>query len=129
MENRIFENLKTKAKELTYNLSALTVACKRTDVSIPPKIIIIIIIGYALSPIDIIPDFIPVFGYLDDLIILPLLLFLALKLIPREIMDECKKEAKDLWKDGKPKKWRYAIPVATIWLFVIFLIVKSIFLQ
>lgn len=129
MENRIFENLKTKAKELTYNLSALTVACKRTDVSIPPKIIIIIIIGYALSPIDIIPDFIPVLGYLDDLIILPLLLFLALKLIPREIMDECKKEAKDLWKDGKPKKWRYAIPVATIWLFVIFLIVKSIFLQ
>jgi uncharacterized membrane protein YkvA (DUF1232 family) len=129
MENTILKNLKIKARELNCNLSALTIVYKRPDISILPKIIIIIIIGYALSPIDLIPDFIPVLGYLDDLIILPLLILLVLKLIPQKIMDECKEEAKDLWKNGKPKKWYYTIPVVTIWLLLVFLIVKGLFFK
>ncbi len=109
-ENKPAEKLKTKAKELKNNISALFLAYKRKDVSIWAKILIIITVSYALSPIDLIPDFIPVLGYLDDLIILPLLIFLSLKLIPKEIMAECKEQAKNLWKDGKPKKWYYAAP-------------------
>ena len=79
---------KEKARELKYNLSALYLAYKRKDVSIYAKIIIIITVGYALSPIDLIPDFIPVIGYLDDIIIVPFLIFLSIKLIPKKIMDE-----------------------------------------
>jgi uncharacterized membrane protein YkvA (DUF1232 family) len=127
--NEIFEKIKVKAKELKYNLSALYLAYKRKDVPILAKILIIITIGYALSPIDLIPDFIPVIGYLDDLIILPFLIFLSIKLIPKEIMGECKEQAKDLWKDGKPKKWYYAIPIVLIYLLIIYVIVKKIFFR
>jgi uncharacterized membrane protein YkvA (DUF1232 family) len=63
--------LKERLLELKHYLSALYLAYKRKDVPIYAKILIVIIIGYALSPIDLIPDFIPVLGYLDDLIILP----------------------------------------------------------
>ncbi|GHT13054.1 hypothetical protein FACS189426_17400 [Bacteroidia bacterium] len=127
MGNKTIVKFKEKARELKYNLSALYLVYKRKDVSIYAKAVIIITVGYALSPIDLIPDFIPVIGYLDDIIIVPLLIYLALKLIPKEIMDECREEAKDMWKDGKPKKWYYAIPVIIIWLLIIFIIIKNIF--
>ena len=123
------EKIKIKAKELKYNLLALYLVYKRKDVPLLAKIITIITIGYALSPVDLIPDFIPVLGYLDDLIILPFLIYISLKLIPKEIMDECKERAKDLWKDGKPKKWYYAIPIIIIYLLVIFIIIENIFFK
>jgi uncharacterized membrane protein YkvA (DUF1232 family) len=129
MGNKIIEKYKEKAKELKYNLSALYLACKRKETPIIAKIVIIITVGYALSPIDLIPDFIPILGYLDDLIILPFLIIVSIKLIPKEIMDECKNEAKDLWKNGKPKKWYYAIPMIIIWILIIFIIIKNIFLK
>lgn len=118
--------LKEKAKELKVNLSALYLAYKRKDTPILAKALILITVGYALSPIDLIPDFIPVIGYLDDLIILPFLIYLSLKLIPKEIIDECREQAKGLWKDGKPKKWYYAIPIVLIYLLVILVVVKAI---
>ncbi|MDR2792148.1 MAG: DUF1232 domain-containing protein [Treponema sp.] len=126
-ENKLLERIKTEAKELKYNLSALHLVYKRKDVSIAARIIIIITIGYALSPIDLIPDFIPILGYLDDLIILPLLIYISLKLIPKEIMEGCREQAKDIWKDGKPKKWYYAIPIIIIYVLIIFIIVKIMF--
>ena len=129
MAGKLLGKLKIKAKELKYNLSALYLAYRRKDIPILAKILIIITIGYALSPIDLIPDFIPVIGYLDDLIILPFLIFLSLKLIPKEIMEECKEQAKDLWKDGKPKKWYYAIPIILMYLLIIFIIIKNIFFK
>jgi len=119
--------LKGKLLELKQYLTALYLAYKRKDVPICAKILIVIIIGYALSPIDLIPDFIPVLGYLDDLIILPVLIFFAIKLIPKDILEECKEEAKDLWKNGKPKKWYYGIPIIIIWLSVIILILSKVF--
>jgi uncharacterized membrane protein YkvA (DUF1232 family) len=126
-ENKLLAKFKAKAKELQYNISALYLAYKRKDVPVGAKIVIFITIGYALSPIDLIPDFIPILGYLDDLIILPILVYISLKLIPKEIMEECKEQAKDLWKDGKPKKWYYAIPIIMIYVLIIFIIVKNIF--
>ena len=118
-----------KINELKYNLSALYLAYKRKDVPIFAKIFIIMALVYALSPIDLIPDFIPILGYLDDFLIVPFFIFISLKLIPREIMDECKEEAKDLWNDGKPKKWYYALPIIIMWVVVIFMIVKKMFLD
>jgi len=125
----MLDKFKKKAKELKTNLAALYLAYKRKDVSIFAKIIIIAAIAYALSPIDLIPDFIPILGYLDDLLIVPILVFFAIKLIPKHIMDECKEQAKDLWKDGKPKKWFYAIPIILIWLLIISIVVKMIFFK
>ena len=57
------------------------------------RVLIGIAIAYALSPIDLIPDFIPVLGHLDDLIIVPLLIFAALKLIPEDVLEECRATA------------------------------------
>jgi uncharacterized membrane protein YkvA (DUF1232 family) len=68
----MFAKLKEKAKQIIQNLSILYIAYKRKDVPIIAKIIVVIAIIYALSPLDLIPDFIPILGYLDDLIILPL---------------------------------------------------------
>jgi uncharacterized membrane protein YkvA (DUF1232 family) len=127
-KNKLLKIFEVKAKELKYNLSALYLVYKRKDVPIIAKIIIIITIAYALSPIDLIPDFIPILGYLDDLIILPFFIYVSLKLIPKEIMEECKEQAKDLWKGGKPKRWYYAIPVIAIYLLILIIIVKNIFL-
>ena len=82
--------------------------------------------AYALSPIDLIPDFIPVLGYIDDIILLPLLTALTIKLIPTIVWDRNLEQARDMWKDGKPKKWYYAIPIVFIWILIIILIVKII---
>lgn len=112
-------NLKEKAKALKIYIPALFIAMKRKDTLIIAKIFVGITIGYALSPIDVIPDFIPVLGYLDDLIILPLLAAVAMKFIPAQIMEKCKAEAVDMCKDGEPEKWYYAIPVIVLWLVII----------
>jgi uncharacterized membrane protein YkvA (DUF1232 family) len=74
----LFRKLKEKAKEITQNIPVLYIAYKRKDVPVIAKIIIIAAIIYGLSPIDLIPDFIPVLGYFDDLIILPLLIYLSI---------------------------------------------------
>ncbi|GHU30404.1 hypothetical protein FACS1894172_03630 [Spirochaetia bacterium] len=121
-----FASLKEKANQIKTDLSALYLVYKRKDAPVLAKLIIIIAISYALSPIDLIPDFIPVLGYLDDLIILPALIILAIKLIPKEILTECREESKDLWKNGKPKKWYYAIPIFILWIVIAMIILKKV---
>lgn len=81
---------------------------------------------YALSPIDLVPDFIPVLGYLDDVILLPLLVALTIKFIPNEVLEEKRHQAKGMWQDGKPKKWYYAIPILLVWVLIIVLILKVV---
>jgi uncharacterized membrane protein YkvA (DUF1232 family) len=83
---------------------------------------------HALSPIDLIPDFIPILGYLDDLIILPLLIALTIKLIPKDTWNEFEEESKLIWQENRPKRWLYAIPIILFWVFlftfIIYLITK-----
>jgi uncharacterized membrane protein YkvA (DUF1232 family) len=88
----------------------------------------VVAIGYALSPIDLIPDFIPVIGLLDDLLIVPALIAVIVKLIPADVFEECRRESEGLWQSGKPKKWYYALPIVLVWLLVVLLIVKIIWL-
>lgn len=80
----------------------------------------------ALSPIDLIPDFIPALGYLDDVILLPMLVALTIKFIPEEVLEKNRRRAEGMWSDGKPKKWYYAIPIVLIWVLIIVLILKVI---
>ena len=84
-------------------------------------------VAYALSPVDLIPDFVPVLGYLDDLILLPLLVALTVKFIPAEVFAQYQKQAEGLWQDGKPKKWYYSIPIILVWVLLIFLVAKIFF--
>lgn len=86
-----------------------------------------ITVAYALSPIDLIPDFIPIPGYLDDVILLPMLVALTIKFIPKSVLERARKESEDLWKDGKPKKWYYAIPIIIIWIIILIILLKIIF--
>lgn len=119
-------NLKERAKKLKTDIPAVFLALKRKETPILAKVIAGITVAYALSPIDLIPDFIPVLGFLDDVILLPGLVALTIKLIPREIFEECRAQSADIWADGKPVKWYYAIPIALVWLLLIFVIVKAI---
>jgi uncharacterized membrane protein YkvA (DUF1232 family) len=120
--------IKERAKQLKTDIPAVFIAMKRRETPLLAKIVVAIAVGYALSPIDLIPDFIPVIGLLDDVIIVPGLIAVIVKLIPDEVFAECRKEAADLWMEGKPKKWYYALPIIIIWLFFIFIIVKAIWL-
>ena len=118
--------LQDKAKQLKTDIPAVFLALKDRKTPWYVKLFAALIVVYALSPIDFIPDFIPVLGYLDDLIILPLLVTLTVRFIPKDVFDEYRKQAQGMWQGGKPKKWYYAIPILLVWAMIIFLIVKAI---
>lgn len=119
-------DLKARAKQLKRDIPAVFIAMKKKETPLIAKITAGITIVYALSPIDLIPDFIPVLGYLDDLIILPALVALTVRLIPTEVLDKCRAESEDMWADGKPKKWYFAIPVVLFWLFIVYVVIRAI---
>ena len=119
-------NLKKRAKQLKIDIPAVFIALRKKETPILAKILAAIIVVYALSPIDLIPDFIPILGYLDDIILLPGLIALTIRLIPPELLAECRILSEGLWAGGKPKKWYYALPIVIIWLLLVFLIVVVI---
>lgn len=104
-------SLKEKARKIKRDIPVIWLALRHKNTPIPAKVLAAITVGYALSPIDLIPDFIPVLGYLDDVILLPLLIVCTMKLIPKEVILECRIKSEGMWQDGKPKKWYYAIPI------------------
>ena len=120
-------SLKERAKQLKTDIPAVFLALKDKKTPWYAKVFAFLTVAYALSPIDLIPDFIPFLGYLDDLIILPLLVALTIKFIPQDVIAEYRRQASDLWRDGKPEKWYYALPIIIVWALIIFLIVKAIF--
>ena len=99
-----FASLKAKAKQLKSEVYALYLASKDPRTPWYAKALAALIIGYALSPIDLIPDFIPVLGYLDDLIIVPAGIVLLLKMIPKEVMEECREKARSAVRAEKSQK-------------------------
>lgn len=119
-------DLKIRAKKLKTDIPAIFLALKDKDTSIIAKVFAGITVVYALSPIDLVPDFIPVLGYLDDVILLPMLVALTIKFIPQDVLERNRKQAEGMSQDGKPKKWYYAIPIIVIWIVIIGLILKAI---
>ena len=107
--------LKERARRLKTDIPAVFLALKDRETPLPAKAAAALTVGYALSPVDLIPDFIPVLGYLDDVLLLPAMIALTIRLIPKEVWERCRREAGDLWKDGRPKRWYYAIPVVIVW--------------
>ena len=100
------ENFKNSLRALKSELAALYLAYRDPRTPWYARVAAILVIGYALSPIDLIPDFIPVLGYLDDLIILPLGIFIAIKLIPAEILVSAREKA--AYSDQ-------ALPIRNVW--------------
>ena len=113
---KAIEQWKTKAKHLKLETYTVYLASKDPRVPWYAKLLAVCIIAYAFSPIDLIPDFIPVLGYLDDLILIPLGIALLLKLIPESVLAECREKARDAMKQGKPTNWVAAVVIIAIWL-------------
>lgn len=119
-------NFKEIAKKLKTELPAIFLSLHKKETPKLAKILAGITVAYALSPIDLIPDFIPILGYLDDLILLPILVALTIRFIPIDVLNECRIQAQGLWSSGKPKKWVYAIPVIVVYILLILFLVKLI---
>lgn len=123
----IKERLVQRARKLKTDIPAVFLALKRKETPWPAKLLAGLVVIYALSPIDLIPDFVPVLGYLDDVIILPALIALTVKRIPPNILEQCRIESAGMWQNGKPKKWYYAIPFAIVWILLIIVVVRMAF--
>ena len=119
-------NLKQWAKKLKTDIPAIFLSLKDKDTPLPAKIAGCIMVAYALSPVDLIPDFIPVLGYLDDVILLPVLAAITIKLLPAQILERNRQRAQGLWENGKPKKGYYGLPVVLFWGFVVLCVVRKI---
>jgi len=115
-------SLKQWARSLKRHIGALYLASRDARVPLPAKWIIVLVLAYALSPIDLIPDFIPVIGYLDDLLLLPLAIWLALRLVPRDVWLECQAQAEKSV-DSAPPSTAGAVAIVLIWLLVIIAVV------
>jgi len=108
------DRLKTWARTIKRDVHALYLASRDPRVPWYAKALAICVAGYALSPVDLIPDFVPVLGYLDDLILVPLGILLVIKLIPPEIMAEHRASA--LADQDRPVTRTAAVVIAGIWL-------------
>lgn len=122
-------DIKDKVRALNRQIPALFLSLKDPQTPWTAKVLAGITVAYALSPIDLIPDCIPVLGYVDDIIILPFLVALTVKLIPHDVWTRnlATVEAEGMWVNGRPKKWYYAIPILIIWGLLAWLIYAAIF--
>jgi uncharacterized membrane protein YkvA (DUF1232 family) len=111
--------LKERAANLQRDVFALCFAYRDARTPWYAKGFAALVVAYALSPIDLIPDFIPVLGYLDDLILVPAGIALALKMIPAEVMSDARGKAKQHLQDKKPTNWVVAGVIILIWIAIL----------
>ncbi len=109
------ERLKARADQLKVDTYALYLAYSDPRVPWYAKLLVGVIVAYALSPIDLIPDFIPVIGYIDDLLLVPAGIALAVKLIPGEVLEKHRADARLRLAEGHPRSRLGAILVVTLW--------------
>ncbi|MED3561500.1 YkvA family protein [Bacillus xiapuensis] len=119
--------LKSKAKKLKQDIFVLVETYKHPKTPIFVKFLSIIIVAYAFSPVDLIPDFIPVLGYLDDIILIPLGITLVLKLIPKDVLEDCRVIVEKSEK-VKKKNWVAGTIIILLWIGVLFWI-ASLFIK
>lgn len=110
------ERLKTWARSIKRDVLALYLAGRDPRLAWLAKVVALMTAAYALSPIDLIPDFIPVLGYLDDLIIVPLGIMLAVRLVPADVMQELRVQAAQRLANNRPKSWVAASIIMLLWL-------------
>ncbi len=112
-------NLRLRARAVKRDTLALYLAARHPATPWYAKALAVLIVGYALSPIDLIPDFIPVLGYLDDVILLPAAIVLCIRLIPPQVFAECRAKSTLAFASGKPVSRTAAVIIVLIWLIVL----------
>ena len=115
----MFKKMKVWAKSLKRQIFILYYAYKDARTPWYAKLFAACVVAYAFSPIDLIPDFIPILGYLDDVILLPIGILFALKMIPKNVLSDCEVKAEAKMKNGKPKNWIVVSIIVSIWIFII----------
>ena len=114
--SHMLERLQNKARLIKTEVYALYLAYSDPRTPWYARIFAICVVGYAFSPIDLIPDPIPVLGYVDDLVLIPLGILLALKMIPKDVMDEYRGRARAAMIQRQPVNWVAASVIVGIWL-------------
>jgi uncharacterized membrane protein YkvA (DUF1232 family) len=112
------DRLRRWGRAIKQDVLALWFCCRHPRTPLLAKLLALAIAAYALSPIDLIPDFIPVLGYLDELILLPAAIIVVLKLIPADVLVECRAQA-SRWTEenrGRPRSYAGAAVVVLLWL-------------
>lgn len=114
--NDVLQRWKHGARGFKKETHALYLAARDPRTPWYAKLLAVCVVGYALSPIDLIPDFVPILGYVDDLVLVPLGIALVLKMIPAELMAECREKAQAVMTQSKPTNWFAATIIIFIWL-------------
>ena len=114
----MWQTLKRWARELKNEGMTLWFCCRHPDMPWLPKILALLVVGYFLSPIDLIPDFIPVLGYLDDLILVPISIYFILKLVPKPVLAESRAKAATWIAEHRatPKSITAAVVIMLLWM-------------
>lgn len=115
----VAERMRGWARRIKRDGVTLWFACRHARTPLAAKALGLFVVAYALSPVDLIPDFIPVLGYLDDVILLPSLIWLTIRLLPQDVLDDCRTQAV-AWieRQGRPRtKWGILF-VVTVWFLV-----------
>ncbi len=117
---------KEKAEFLEMQVYALYLASRHPLTPWYAKVLALAVAAYALSPIDLIPDFIPVIGYLDDLVIVPAGVLLVIKLVPPEVMADCRSRAAQMQAEGAPQFRWMGLVIILLWLVALAIVVSLV---
>lgn len=121
----MIQKIKIWAQKIKEDIYTLFLASRDPRIPFPAKVIMVITVAYAFSPIDLIPDFIPVIGYLDDLLLLPIGIWLSIKLIPKAVVKEYRQQAKTKLIQKKPN-YTAAFIIVLLWILFSFWIYKAV---
>lgn len=113
-------NWRSRTEALKRDIYALYLCSRHPKTPLHVKLFALLIVGYALSPIDLIPDFVPVLGYLDDLVLIPLGIILLIRMMPKNVLEECRKKAQASPPGDKPRRWWGIVIVFCIWILAIY---------
>lgn len=111
----MWAKLRRRAKQLKSQIFVLFYAYRDRETPWYAKLVSLCVVAYAFSPIDLIPDFVPLLGHVDDLILIPLGIRLALRLIPRPVLERAKVKAEQRASGGKPTNWIVGALVLALW--------------
>lgn len=121
---KLFDTLKQRSRDLKRDTMALWFAFRDPRTPWYARVFSAAVVAYALSPIDLIPDFIPVLGYLDDLILIPVGITLALKMIPAEVMADARSKAQEQFSGNKPVNWIVGGIIILVWIVILFFVIR-----
>ena len=122
----MINRLKARARALKRDTAALVLAYQDARTPWYARVVVALVVAYLFSPIDLIPDFIPVLGYLDDLLLVPLGITLALRLIPAEVMADARARADSLGQSRSPARYVVAGLIMAVWLVLLFFIGRAV---